>query len=243
MRLLSPLNNKRVSKIPFCSAVVTAAGKSSRMDGEDKLFAKICGDPVLAYTLAIFQECEYVNEIIIVVREDCIEVVSDICSEYRIDKAAKIVIGCLTRLDSVVNGVYAISEKAELAAIHDGARPCTDQSIVNRTIEAAAKRHAAAPAVPVTSTLKRVSKGMISDTIDRAELYEVQTPQVFTSDLIKAALTNAVVKSIDVTDDCRAAELIGATVYITEGSHSNIKLTTSADLYIAEAIIKSRTQA
>jgi len=234
----SKLKKARTKKIPTCSAVIAAAGSSQRMNGEDKLFVKIHGIPVLAHTLKAFQSCEYIKEIIVVTRDYYKGHVSDICSQYGITKAEKIIIGGQTRLVSVTNGVFAVSGKAKLIAIHDGARPCVDNGIIERAVESAVKYHAAAPAVPVSSTIKRVKNSMIIETVDRGDLVEIQTPQVFTSELIKAALTNAGNKSIDVTDDCKAVELIGATVRITEGSRNNIKLTTREDLIIAEAIIR-----
>ena len=210
------------------------------MNGADKLFKDICEKPVLAHSLTAFQICDLVNEIIIVTREDCISLVSDICEKYDITKASKIIVGGEKRLHSVTNGVYTISEKAEIVAIHDGARPCVSQDIIKNTIISAKRNNAAAPAVPVISTIKRVHNSYITETIDRQELYEIQTPQVFDADLIKAALANANEKKIDATDDCSIVELLGATVYITDGSRNNIKLTTSEDMIIAEAIINSR---
>jgi 2-C-methyl-D-erythritol 4-phosphate cytidylyltransferase len=222
---------------PSCSAVIAAAGLSQRMDGEDKLFIEVCGLPVLAHTLLAFQNCEVIDEIIVVTRDDTIMNVGRICRQYGIDKAARVMAGGATRLESVMNGVFAVSGKAQLIAIHDGARPCIGLDDIKGAIAAAAKYHAAAPAVPVSSTLKRAKRGVVAETVDREGLFEVQTPQVFTAELIKAALTNAVKKSVDVTDDCMAVELIGAPVRLTEGSRSNIKLTTAEDIPIAEAIL------
>ena len=230
----------RLKKMPFCTAVVAAAGSSQRMDGSDKLFTEICGAPVLAHTLGIIQKCGYINEIVIVTREDKLERVGQICEAFGISKASTIIIGGPTRLLSVLNGLYAAAEKAELIAIHDGARPCVDIDVINRTIESAASSHAAAPAAPVSSTIKRARNNIIEETIDRENLFEIQTPQVFSADLIKAALTNAKNKSIDVTDDCYAVELLGFPVHITEGSRSNIKITTKDDLIVAEAIMQEK---
>ena len=237
MSFLSKLRKSKQQKIPFCSVVIAAAGSSSRMNGEDKLFIDLCGMPVLAHALREFENCGYIEEIVIVGREDRISDISEICSKYGIAKAAKVMFGGATRQLSVFGGVFAVSPKAELIAVHDGARPCIDRATIERTIEAAAKHHAAAPAVPVTSTIKKVKNGIILETVDRSDLYEVQTPQVFAADLIKAALTNAENKSLSITDECKAVELIGAAVRITEGSHKNIKLTTHEDIAIAEAIL------
>jgi len=241
MAFISTLKKMRSAKIPPCSAIVAAGGFSQRMKEQDKLFATIHGAPVLAYTLAAFRDCEYINEIIIVARNDCLERVSEICSKFNISKASKVITGGQTRLESVINGVYAASKQAKLIAIHDGARPCVSSDVIMRAIESAAKYNAAAPAVPITSTIKRIKSDFIVETVDREGMYEIQTPQVFATDLIKAALTNATNKSIDVTDDCKAVEMLGACVHITEGARSNIKITTQEDLMIVDAILAKRS--
>lgn len=227
---------KRSGARPACSAVIAAAGSSERMGGEDKLFLEIGGAPVLAYSLSAFQNAACIDEIIIVAREDKFEEVGRICERFGIDKAAKVMTGGSTRLESVMNGVFAVSKKTDLIAIHDGARPFIARGIIERTVEEAALFYAAAPGVPVTSTLKTVKDGIIRDTIAREGLIEIQTPQVFDADLIKAALTNAVKKAVCVTDDCMAAELIGTPVHVTEGSALNIKITTSEDFRLACSI-------
>lgn len=227
-------------KSPFCSAVIVAAGDSKRMGGEDKVFIEICGAPLLAHTLMAFQAVDGVGEIVVVARESCLERVGGICKDYGIDKATRIIAGGPTRMASVTSGVYAASKKADLIAIHDGARPCVSRADIEPALGAAVKFHAAAPGIEVSSTIKRAKGGVIAETIDRDGLFEIQTPQVFAAEIIKAALVNARKKSIEVTDDCQAAELIGAFARITEGSHSNIKVTTIEDLAIAKAILRDR---
>ena len=240
MSLFSKQKKTRRKKIPPCSVVIAAAGFSERMRGEDKIFLEINGAPVLVHALAAFQGCELVNEIVIIVRGEHVELVCDICKHYGITKASKVVAGGPARSSSVYNGVFAVSDKAEFIAIHDGARPCVDQKTIKRAIEAAYKHNASAPAVPITYTIKRAKESIVEETVNREGLFEIQTPQVFKSELIKAALTNVMNKSIAVTDDCEAVEIIGAPVHITEGSHNNIKLTTNEDIVVAEAILAQR---
>ena len=240
MSLISRMLKKGRERIPPCCAVIAAAGSSERMEGGDKLYTDINGVPVLAHTLGILQKCDLVKEIIVVAREDRIEQVSEICGSCGVNKANKIIVGGGTRLESVLNGVMAVSKNMHLVAIHDGARPCVSPEIIKRTIAAAARHRAAAPAVKASSTVKRVKDGIVTATIDREQLYEIQTPQVFETNLIKAALTNAFNKRADITDDCMAAELIGIPVYVTEGSRNNIKITTREDIVIAEAILRNQ---
>ena len=213
------------------------------MGGEDKLFLELNGKPVLVHSLAAFQDCDFVNEIVVVTRSENMELVCDICRHYGIIKATKVVAGGPTRSASVYNGVFNVSERADFIAIHDGARPCIDQDTIGRAIETAFSRNASAPATPATSTIKRVKDCVVQETVNREGLFEIQTPQVFKSELIKAALTNVLNKSLPVTDDCEAVEIIGAPVYISEGSIFNIKITTKEDLAIAEAILAQRSSA
>ena len=223
-----------------CSAVVAAAGSSARMEGTNKLFAEIGGKPVLALALTALSKCREISEIIVVTRESDLTAVADICSTYGISKISKIITGGKTRLDSVYNGVMQVSPDSKLIAVHDGARPFVTEQIVSAAIEAALKYLAAAPAVPVTSTIKLARDGIVEKTIDRANLYEIQTPQVFIAELLKGALQNAVDRALYITDDCMAVEAIGCRVKLTEGSRENIKLTTAADIKYAEAIDKAR---
>jgi len=226
-----------LKKPPACTAVIAAAGLSQRCRGEDKLFYDIKNKPVLAYTLDAFQKCDSIDDIIVVAQEENFDRIAGICRKYGFKKVSKIMKGGRARAESVINGVYAASGKASLIAIHDGARPCIDTEIIEKTIQAAAKYHAAAPAVSVTSTIKKVDNGVISKTVDREGIYEVQTPQIFRAEIIKGALTNAVRKSVDITDDCMAVEMIGVPVRITEGSRNNIKITEPEDLLIVESYL------
>ena len=223
-------------KPPRCSVVIAAAGSSDRMNGEDKIYADICGAPVLSHTLRAFQDSGLVSEIIIVTREENISRASAICEKFSISKAGRFVAGGSTRLESVHNGVRAVSRKSSLIAIHDGARACIDGDTIKKAIEAAAKHHAAAPGLPVTSTIKRVKNNAIVETVDREGLVEIQTPQVFDADLIKAALYAATEEAPNITDDCQAVELLGFPVRVIEGSRDNIKITTREDITAAEEI-------
>ena len=237
MSLIARILRQILGDTPHCTAVIAAAGSSERMGGEDKIFTEICGAPVIVHTLLAFSRCESVNDIIVVTRKECVEKVAELCRDYNIVKATKVMVGGATRLESVINGVYSASWKSDLLAIHDGARPCVDEKTIEKTIRKASKKYAAAPGIPVISTLKKVEKKLITETIDRQDLVEIQTPQIFNADLIKGALTKALKDSPDITDDCMAAELIGLPVYITEGSRNNIKITTTEDLSIAETIL------
>jgi len=237
MALLEILKSISKKTPPTCSVVIAAAGSSQRCKGEDKLFYNINERPVLAHTIEVFQSCAFVDEIIVVTRKEQLEKVAEMCHVNKFDKVSKVIVGGETRTESVFNGVFAVSKKSKFIAIHDGARACIDKDIINKTLTAAAKNHAAAPAIEITSTLKQTEGEIILKTVDKTEMIEIQTPQIFREEIIKAALTNVMKKSIPVTDDCMAVELLGLPVHIVEGSSKNIKITTNDDLIIAEGII------
>ena len=227
-------------KRPFCSAIVVAAGQSTRMHGENKIFSDLYGMPVIAHTLSAIQASEYIDEIVVVTREENIVAVADICAANNISKTTKIVCGGAERADSVLIGTVEASPKAELLAIHDAARPLVTQNVIADVVLAAARFGAAITAIPVHDTLKKIKNGVVVETIDRSEVFSVQTPQVFRADLLKAALHNAKKNKINITDDSMAAEAIGITVHVTSGSFENIKITTPEDLFVAETIIIKR---
>lgn len=234
------IHGEQKKKAAHCSVVVAAAGSSTRMGGPDKLFLELGGRPVLIHTLTALNRSPAVDEIIVVARADDISFVANLCKENLISKVVKVIAGGDSRLKSVYNGIQAVSQDAEIIAIHDGARPFVTDDILTVVINTAAKYSAAAPAVPVSSTVKQAKNGIVIKTVDRSDLFEIQTPQAFSAELIKGALQNAVDKSLYITDDCMAVEALGCPVRLTEGSRLNIKLTTQADVVFAEAILGMR---
>lgn len=226
--------------MPYCAAVVAAAGSSTRMGGEDKIMLSLRDEPVIVHTLRALEYCPYIQEIVVVTQEKLIVPVSKLCADYFLTKVSKVLLGGETRTQSVRLGVMEVSDKAELIAIQDGARPLLTPEVLEKAILTAAKCGAAAPAVPVKDTIKRAAGGVVTETPDRSELFAVQTPQVFEADLIRAALHQAVEENVPITDDCSAVELLGMPVTLTQGSDENIKITTPADLAVAEALLQWR---
>lgn len=210
------------------------------MNGINKLFSDLDGKPVIVHTLTAFENSQVIDEIIIVSKTEEIFEISELVKEYGFKKVSKVIRGGDRRQDSVLAGLMELSSSSELAAIHDGARPLVTEKVIAAAINAALEHNAAAPAVPVKDTVKVVKQGIIQSTPTRSELYAVQTPQVFKTDIIKAALTDANNAKVELTDDCMAIERLGLTVKITEGDYENIKITTPTDLVIAEAIIRER---
>lgn len=226
-----------------CSAVIVAAGSARRMQGTDKIMAELCGEPLIAHTIRAFEQCEDISEIILVTRPELREPLSELCVRLHFQKIKTICKGGETRAESVQKGLDCVSGKSSHVAIHDGARPLVTDKVIHDAVRKAAKFGAAAPAIPVKDTVKVVHGGLVESTPDRSGLYAVQTPQVFEVKTYTAALERAIGSKQEITDDCSAAEAFGMSVYITEGSDENLKVTTPTDLILAEAILKARTQA
>ena len=194
--------------------------------------------PVIVYTLRAVQAAPSVGEIILVTREDLIVPMSQLCQDYAISKVTKVVRGGASRTQSVRLGTLEVSGDAQVIAIHDGARPFVSAEVIERVVAQAMETGAAAPALPVKDTIKVAHDGVVESTPDRACLFAVQTPQVFESSLIKAALQKALDDGLELTDDCAAVERLGMKVALTRGDERNIKLTTPEDLAVAQAILE-----
>lgn len=232
---------KKAAARPLCGAVIAAAGSSTRM-GEDKLFLSLGEEPVLVHTLRAFQAAPEIAEIVVVTRQELIVPVAQLCRDSGLDKVTKVIAGGQNRTESVRLGVLELTSDPELIAVHDGARPFVTGEIIAETVAAAKKYGAAAPAVPLTDTVKELDGGGLAvRTVDRESLRAVQTPQVFQEGLIRAALQKALDDGVELTDDCAAVERLGMKVMLTPGSGENIKLTTPADLVYARAIWEERT--
>lgn len=225
-----------------CAAVIVAAGSAKRMKGTDKIMAELCGEPLIIHTLRAFQQSDDIQEIVLVTREDLLEPLSELCVAKKITKITKICRGGETRAASVQAGLDQVSKDCGFVAIHDGARPLVSQTVIHDAVRKAAKFNAAAPAVPVKDTIKEVHGGIVTATPDRSALWAVQTPQVFSLELYKAALDKVIAAKEEVTDDCSAAEKFGVNVVITPGSEENLKVTTPEDLILAEALLKRRSE-
>ena len=223
-------------------AVVVAAGSSRRMGGENKLLLPLCGKPVLAHTLTAFQMCGAVRDIVLVCREQDMEVYRTLAAENGITKLRTLTRGGDTRTESVLAGVSAASEACALVAVHDGARPLVSDEVITQAVDEAAKTGAAAPVVPVKDSIKRIENGKIVADVPRDTLAAVQTPQVFQADVLKAALQSAAEAKLPLTDDCAAVERLGKQVYLLPGNPENIKITRPLDLAVAAAILRQREE-
>ena len=226
---------------PFCTAIVAAAGSSTRMGGEvNKLLLPLEGVPVLARTLTALDLASRVDAIVIAAREEDILPFSELCRTYGIQKPVKVVRGGDSREESVLRAALEADPRTELLAVQDGARPLVTPALIDAVAEKAARCNAAAPAIPVKDTIKVAADGTVRETLDRSTLRAIQTPQIFETDLLKAALQSALEAGAELTDDCSAVERLGKVVYLVEGDEANLKITTPLDMTIAAALLQSR---
>lgn len=222
-------------------AVIVAAGSARRMDGIDKIFSPLAGKPVLCWSVEALQQSQRVRDIVVVVRADQTRMASALLATATFTKVRSVVTGGSRRQDSVAAGVRALADSAWIA-IHDGARPLATPNLLDRLTAAAARCGAAIPALAVSDTIKRVRDGHVVETIDRGDLWAVQTPQLFRRDILERCLAALADGEIMVTDESSAAERLGVAVAVVEGEHWNRKITTREDLFIVEAHLSRRAR-
>ncbi|MGN0407586.1 MAG: 2-C-methyl-D-erythritol 4-phosphate cytidylyltransferase [Bacteroides sp.] len=227
-------------------AIVLAGGRGSRMKSDiPKQYMMVNKKPLLYYSLKTFQD-SFTDEIVLVCQEADIEFVrKEIVDKYDFNKVTTITAGGKERWNSVYNGLLAIYEKYGIADanvfIHDGARPCVDQEILNRALDNVTRYKACVAAVPVKDTIKVVAEDKTAvSTPDRRMLWQIQTPQVFDYKLVWDAYSalEQCKNAVTVTDDAMVVEsFTDAKVYMSEGSYLNIKVTTPEDILIAEIFL------
>ena len=220
-------------------AVIVAAGRSTRMGGVDKTFAPLLGVPLVAHTLDRFESSPQVDQVVLVLAEDSLDRGRQLVQERGYRKVVHVCAGGERRQDSVRNGLELLSP-CDWVMVHDGARPCLDDGMLQRGLDAAAECGAAVAGVPVKDTIKLVSPDqMVQETSDRSNLWAAQTPQVFRYSLLLEAHRTG---TRDVTDDAAMVEALGHSVKMFQGSYQNIKVTTAEDLVIAEVFLKAASR-
>jgi len=216
--------------------VIVAAGNSTRMGGVDKTFAPILGLPLVIHTIDRFELSPLVHQIVLVVAENSVDRALKLVRRRAYKKVTGVCAGGQRRQDSVRFGLESL-DSCEWVIVHDGARPCLDESILQRGLVAAAEYGSAIAGVPVKDTIKMVSpRQMVDRTPDRSLLWAAQTPQVFRLRTLLDAHHGA---NHDVTDDAAMIEALGHPVKMFLGAYENIKVTTAKHLVIAEAFLKS----
>jgi 2-C-methyl-D-erythritol 4-phosphate cytidylyltransferase len=222
------------------SAVIVAAGKGIRMNGAvRKQYLPLAGRPVLTHSLSVFETCQFIHRIVLVVPEDDLAYCQDhILSGFK--ERIELVAGGNNRQDSVYNGLIALGKNNGIVIIHDGVRPFLNREMLDSCVTGAKKHGACIIGVPVEHTLKKVN-GIrnVEKTIERRNIWFAQTPQAFQYEIIRNAHEDARLKGYAGTDDAYLVEQMGNPVKMIKGDKNNIKITTREDLKLAQAILES----
>lgn len=237
--------------MPKVSVIVAAAGSGERFGGnENKIFAKLDGQPVFLRALQLFVNREDVCQTILAVSPSDMEQMKSKFGANLGFMGVKLVQGGARRHDTVANALAQVADEAEFVAVHDAVRVCVAADWIDQTFAAAFKYGAAVPVVPITSTLKRLAEdGTISETASRDGLYMAQTPQVFRKawiceayDLLTRSGAEVDAGGLRITDDAQVVAAAGHPVMTIEGDPRNIKITTKGDLTLAAGLIKTLPQ-
>jgi 2-C-methyl-D-erythritol 4-phosphate cytidylyltransferase len=222
------------------TAIIVAAGSSRRM-GFDKLFAPLAGKPVVAHSISAFEQCEEIQDIIVVTKRDKIAALKKLCAAEHFAKVSKIITGGAERHISVWRGLRAVSASSELIAIHDGARPLTTPEVIRDCLEIARETGAACCASPIPDTVKRAStEQVVTESVERSGLWAMQTPQVFSSALILQAYAAIIATNEPVTDEVSAVQRLGKKIALLRNDDWNFKITLPNDLEMAEHVLATR---
>ena len=237
-------------------AIVAAAGAGKRlMSRIRKPYREILGKPILIHTLQVLSRCAQVNRIIVAVNRSDEKMCLDLIGKYRIKKIKAVIHGGSKRSGSVFKALKRLDKDTDIVLIHDGVRPFISDVLIRKSIDCAHRFGACIAGVPVKATIKKVQGsprlrsgqarfkvqgGMtVERTVDRSDLWEAQTPQVFKKGLLLKAYKNY--RSAGATDDAMLVERLGVKVRIIMGSYLNIKITTPEDLVIGEAILRAKS--
>ena len=222
------------------SAVIVAAGSSRRM-GFDKLFAPLRGRPVIAYSIDAFERTPEITEIILVTREEQKARLEALIASEGWTKVGRVAEGGAERHLSVWNGLQAVNGRASHVAIHDGARPLTTPAVIRQCLELARRTGAACVAAPIPDTVKRASsEGIVVDSVERAGLWAMQTPQIFSTPIILQAYAAIMSAGGSVTDEVSAVQRMGVNIALLRNDEWNFKITIPRDLALAEHVLASR---
>jgi 2-C-methyl-D-erythritol 4-phosphate cytidylyltransferase len=224
------------------TAIIVAAGSGKRFGSKTpKQFLQVKKKPLIIYTLEAFQNCPSIDRIILVLPANQTDEFLQIVSKYGLTKLHKIVAGGNTRAESVWKGLNAVqTNKNEIVAVHDGARPLVSTEEISECILKAKKTGAAILVAPVTDTIKEIKDGKIIQTIDRNKLRRALTPQCFRYQTLKRAFEKVENLTENATDESFLVENLGVNVSIVEGSSRNIKVTTKEDLKLFENLLKEK---
>ncbi|ANU24695.1 2-C-methyl-D-erythritol 4-phosphate cytidylyltransferase [Planococcus donghaensis] len=224
------------------TVVLPAAGSGKRMKADkNKLLLELFGKPIFLYTLEVFQQDSNCDAIWLAVKEQERELIENYVKRYNLTKVQGYATGGTERQDSVRACLEAIPP-CGVVLVHDAARPFIDKEVIANLVETAHTSGAAIAAVPVKDTIKKAENGIISETVDRNQLWMIQTPQAFRYSLMLEAAQKAHNDGFMGTDEAMLVERLNYPVAIVESTYENIKMTTPDDLIYGRAILESRLQ-
>lgn len=229
----------------FNSAIIVAAGNGVRMGKslKTKQMTELEGIPVIVRTVNAFERCDFINEIIVVGRADELAYYDEFAKKYGWKNVRHVVPGGETRQKSVFEGFKVIDDRSEYVIIHDGARCLVTPEIIEKVTREAYIYGAATAAERAKDTIKKADgSGFIEETIDRSVIWHAQTPQIFKTELYRAAAYIALENGLEATDDCMLAENLGFKIKLVDCGYENIKITTPEDFDIARAILAARAR-
>ena len=213
------------------AVIIVAGGKGLRMGGDiPKQFLPVGGKPILMRTIDRFLQYDEKMQVVLVLPESQQEYWRTLCDEYHFSQPYTLANGGETRFHSVKNGLALVSPDAQLIGVHDGVRPFVSLDTIRATYEEAARSEAVVPVVEVVETVRHLVDGK-SVTVPRSDYRLVQTPQVFSSSLLRQAYEQPYTDFF--TDDASVVERFGHPVTLVPGNRENIKITTPFDLTIA----------
>jgi len=216
--------------------VIPAGGSGRRMGGLRKQYLELAGEPVLLRALRPFLEHPSVAAVVIALPADDAALPPEWLRD--VDERVRLVAGGAERADSVRRALEQVPETIRRVLVHDAARPLVTRQVIDRTLAAVAEGQGAIAAVRIADTVKEVdAQGGIVATRDRSRLWRAQTPQAFPRDLLVAAYRAAAEEGMGATDDAALVERIGGRVVVVDGDVANLKVTTPADVAIAEALL------
>ena len=228
--------------MPKFAVILPAAGRSSRFGDarRKKPFVELKGRPVWVRAVELFANRDDVVQTLIVVAPEDLEFFKEKFQANLAFMAVEIVAGGKERADSVKNALARVRADVDFVAVHDAARPLLVRKWIDTVFVAAEDHGAAIPAVPISSTIKRVENQRIGETVSRRNLWAAQTPQVFRRQLLLDAYAQW--DGSEATDEAQLVERLGHPVAIVEGSPMNIKITTQEDFKMAEALLGALPQ-
>jgi len=224
------------------AAIVPAAGAGTRFGGSvKKAFVLLQGIPLLVHTLRALQASASVGWIVVVVRAGQEADVQALVKRHRLTKVLAPCLGGASRAESVAKGVAVVPRAAKWILVHDGARPCVRRALIDEAVRAARRHGAVACGVPAMLTVKAVdAQRTVRLTLDREQLWFVQTPQAFRREWFAQALERTNAHRAQFPDDAALLEAAGFPVRMIPGDSLNLKVTTREDLLLADAILRSR---